>query len=184
MLRRVVVTGLGLVTPLGCGVEASWSRLIEGKSGARRIEEFDVSDLSCQIGCFVPRGALIRRQVRSRRLDGAERAAQGRRLHHLRHGRRGSGSEDAGWKADTPREAGAHRRAHRLRHRRPRRHCRDIAPPEREGPAPRQPVLHTWTPHQPGLRLRLDQARPQGPEPRGRHGMLHWCSRHRRCRRG
>ena len=58
MLRRVVITGLGLVTPLGCGVDASWSRLLEGKSGARRIEEFDVSDLSAQIACFVPRGSL------------------------------------------------------------------------------------------------------------------------------
>ena len=58
MLRRVVITGLGLVTPLGCGVEASWSRLIQGQSGARRIEEFDVSDLACQIGCFIPRGTL------------------------------------------------------------------------------------------------------------------------------
>jgi 3-oxoacyl-[acyl-carrier-protein] synthase II len=58
MLRRVVVTGLGLVTPLGCGVETSWSLLTRGQSGARRIEEFDVSDLACQIGCFVPRGAL------------------------------------------------------------------------------------------------------------------------------
>lgn len=58
MLRRVVITGLGLVTPLGCGVEASWSRLLQGQSGARRITEFDVSDLACQIGCFVPRGPL------------------------------------------------------------------------------------------------------------------------------
>jgi len=58
MLRRVVITGLGLVTPLGCGVEAAWSRLLEGRSGARRIEEFEVSDLSAQIACFVPRGAL------------------------------------------------------------------------------------------------------------------------------
>jgi 3-oxoacyl-[acyl-carrier-protein] synthase II len=58
MLRRVVITGLGLVTPLGCGVEASWSRLLEGKSGARRIEEFPVDDLACQIACFVPRGSL------------------------------------------------------------------------------------------------------------------------------
>ena len=58
MLRRVVITGLGLVTPLGCGVEASWARLIAGNSGARRIEEFPVDDLSCQIGCFVPRGPL------------------------------------------------------------------------------------------------------------------------------
>jgi 3-oxoacyl-[acyl-carrier-protein] synthase II len=57
MLRRVVITGLGLVTPLACGVEASWSRLIAGGNGARRIAEFDVSDLACQIGCFIPRGA-------------------------------------------------------------------------------------------------------------------------------
>jgi len=56
MLRRVVITGLGLVTPLGCGVEPSWSRLIAGQSGARRIEEFEVDDLACQIACFVPRG--------------------------------------------------------------------------------------------------------------------------------
>ncbi len=57
-MRRVVITGLGLVTPLGCGVEASWSNLLEGKSGARRIEEFQVDDLTCQIACFVPRGSL------------------------------------------------------------------------------------------------------------------------------
>ena len=55
-MRRVVVTGLGLVTPLGCGVEASWSRLIEGQSGVRRVTEFDVSDLACQIAGFLPRG--------------------------------------------------------------------------------------------------------------------------------
>lgn len=55
-MRRVVVTGLGLVTPLGCGVETVWSRLIEGKSGAGRVEKFDVSDLPCQIACEVPRG--------------------------------------------------------------------------------------------------------------------------------
>ncbi len=58
MPRRVVITGLGLVTPLGCGVEASWRRLIAGESGARRVEEFDVSDLSCQVACFIPRGPL------------------------------------------------------------------------------------------------------------------------------
>jgi 3-oxoacyl-[acyl-carrier-protein] synthase II len=56
-MRRVVVTGLGLVTPLGCGVEAVWKRLLEGRSGARRIDKFDASDLSCQIANFVPRGA-------------------------------------------------------------------------------------------------------------------------------
>jgi 3-oxoacyl-[acyl-carrier-protein] synthase II len=56
-MRRVVITGMGLVSPLGCGVEGSWSRLIEGKSGARRVTEFEVDDLACQIGCFIPRGS-------------------------------------------------------------------------------------------------------------------------------
>ncbi|RPI36092.1 MAG: beta-ketoacyl-ACP synthase II, partial [Hyphomicrobiaceae bacterium] len=55
-MRRVVITGLGLVTPLACGVETSWSRLLEGESGARRVVEFEVSDISSQIACFIPRG--------------------------------------------------------------------------------------------------------------------------------
>ncbi len=55
-MRRVVITGLGLVTPLGCGVDATWTALLEGKSGARRVTEFEVSDISCQIASFVPRG--------------------------------------------------------------------------------------------------------------------------------
>jgi 3-oxoacyl-[acyl-carrier-protein] synthase II len=52
----VVVTGLGLVTPLACGVEESWSRLIAAKSGARKLEGFETSDLATKIGCQVPRG--------------------------------------------------------------------------------------------------------------------------------
>ena len=55
-MRRVVVTGLGIVSPVGCGVDAAWRNLLAGQNGARRIEEFDVSDLSCQIANFVPRG--------------------------------------------------------------------------------------------------------------------------------
>ncbi|MCA1452304.1 beta-ketoacyl-ACP synthase II [Bradyrhizobium sp. BRP22] len=55
-MRRVVVTGLGMVTPLGCGVDTSWARILEGRSGARRIETFDVSDLPSQVACVVPRG--------------------------------------------------------------------------------------------------------------------------------
>jgi 3-oxoacyl-[acyl-carrier-protein] synthase II len=54
--RRVVVTGLGLVTPLACGVEESWSRLIASKSGANRITSFETSDLATKIACQVPRG--------------------------------------------------------------------------------------------------------------------------------
>jgi 3-oxoacyl-[acyl-carrier-protein] synthase II len=54
-MRRVVVTGLGMVTPLGCGVEINWSRLLEGRSGASKVEAFDVSDLACKIACQIPR---------------------------------------------------------------------------------------------------------------------------------
>jgi 3-oxoacyl-[acyl-carrier-protein] synthase II len=56
IMRRVVITGLGMVSPLGCGVEASWKRLLAGESGARRVTEFDVSDITCQIACSIPRG--------------------------------------------------------------------------------------------------------------------------------
>ena len=55
-MRRVVITGLGLVTPLGSGVDAAWANLLDGKSGARRIAEFEVGDIPAQIACFVPRG--------------------------------------------------------------------------------------------------------------------------------
>jgi 3-oxoacyl-[acyl-carrier-protein] synthase II len=55
-MRRVVVTGLGMVTPLGCGVEPTWKNLLAGKSGAVRITDFEVSDLACRIACHVPRG--------------------------------------------------------------------------------------------------------------------------------
>jgi 3-oxoacyl-[acyl-carrier-protein] synthase II len=55
-MRRVVITGLGLVTPLGCGVDTTWSRLIAGKSGAGLITRFKVDDLPCRIACDVPRG--------------------------------------------------------------------------------------------------------------------------------
>lgn len=55
-MRRVVVTGLGMVTPLGCGVEITWQRLLAGQSGARRVESFDVSDLPAKIACQLPRG--------------------------------------------------------------------------------------------------------------------------------
>ena len=55
-MRRVVVTGMGLVTPLGCGVEATWANILAGRNGARRVEEFQVDDLTCQIANFIPRG--------------------------------------------------------------------------------------------------------------------------------
>ena len=55
-MKRVVVTGLGMVSPLACGVEATWKRLIAGEAAASRVESFDVSDLPCKIAAQVPRG--------------------------------------------------------------------------------------------------------------------------------
>jgi 3-oxoacyl-[acyl-carrier-protein] synthase II len=55
-MRRVVVTGLGMVTPLGCGVEPTWTKLVDGYSGANQVTDFEVSDLACRIACQIPRG--------------------------------------------------------------------------------------------------------------------------------
>ena len=54
MLERIVITGMGAVTPLGCGVEAIWQRLINGQSGIRHLAEEIVADLSVKIGGQVP----------------------------------------------------------------------------------------------------------------------------------
>jgi 3-oxoacyl-[acyl-carrier-protein] synthase II len=55
-MRRVVVTGLGMVTPLACGVEETWSRLIAGQSGAGPITRFDASNVVTQYACEIPMG--------------------------------------------------------------------------------------------------------------------------------
>jgi len=54
-MRRVVVTGLGIVSPLGFGIDAVWKRLLAAESGAGPIEQFDASDLPCRIAASVPR---------------------------------------------------------------------------------------------------------------------------------
>lgn len=55
-MRRVVITGTGMVSPLGCGTEVTWKRLLEGKNAAARIESFQVDDLAAQIACQIPLG--------------------------------------------------------------------------------------------------------------------------------
>ncbi len=55
-MRRVVVTGMGIVSPLGVGIEPVWANILNGKSGASRIEGFQVDDLACQIACHIPLG--------------------------------------------------------------------------------------------------------------------------------
>ncbi len=55
-MRRVVITGLGMVTPLACGVEETWSRLLAGQSGAGPITRFDPSGVVTQYACEIPYG--------------------------------------------------------------------------------------------------------------------------------
>lgn len=55
MTRRVVITGMGMVTPLGMGVDHNWAEITNGKSGIRKIEHFDVSDITSQIAGIIPK---------------------------------------------------------------------------------------------------------------------------------
>jgi len=101
-MRRVVVTGLGIVSPLGCGVDTNWRRLIAGECGFRRIDTFEVSDLACQIAAMVPRG------------DGANGSFNADDWFDPKEQRKvddfivygvcaaTQALADAGWKADTP----------------------------------------------------------------------------------
>ena len=58
-MKRVVVTGLGLVTPLGCGVSYSWNNLLSGISGAKIITKFNPENYKCKVACEVPLGQAI-----------------------------------------------------------------------------------------------------------------------------
>ena len=86
-MRRVVVTGIGMVSPLATGAELTWSRLIAGGNAAGRIEGFEIDDLACQIACQITRGDgadgtfnpdLFMEPKEQRKVDD---------FHHLRHGR-------------------------------------------------------------------------------------------------
>jgi 3-oxoacyl-[acyl-carrier-protein] synthase II len=55
-MRRVVVTGMGLLSPFGVGVEHGWRELLTGRSAAKRITEFEVEDLPCKVAHVIPRG--------------------------------------------------------------------------------------------------------------------------------
>ncbi len=59
-MKRVVVTGIGLVTPLGCGKEVNWENLISGKSGATNITKFDAKNFKCQVACEVPQDIEVK----------------------------------------------------------------------------------------------------------------------------
>ena len=53
-MRRVVITGMGMITPLGYGVDTNWNAILSSRSGLTKIKEFDISDLPCQIAGLIP----------------------------------------------------------------------------------------------------------------------------------
>ena len=170
-MRRVVVTGLGLVTPLGGDVETTWKNILASKSGAGPITHFDASDQKCRIACevkpadheygFDPNKRVdhkVQRQVDPFIIYGIDAAGQA--------------IEDAGL---TDMDEATRLRAGvsigsgigGL----PGIESESLVL-ARERARPGQPALRPRPPDQPHLRPGLDQIRPDGPEPRGRHRLL------------
>ena len=181
-MRRVVVTGLGMVTPLACGVEPTWQRLINGDSGARRIETFDVSDLPAKIACQVPRG------------DGSNDSFNPDQWMEPKEQRKvddfiifavsaaHQALADAGWKPASYEDqtstgvmigsgigglTGI---------------AETAIISEGARAAPRLAILHSRPPDQPCLGIRVDCSRPQGAQSCRCDGLFDRGARHRRCR--
>ena len=161
--RRVVVTGVGLVSPLGIGTEETWQGLLAGRSGAGPITHFDASHHSthfaCEVKGFDPLAWMDKKDVKKvdRFIQFAIAAAD-------------LAVKDAGYTVE-PGRGGPRRRLHRQRDRR-LRDDRARARGADEGRASAdQPVLHPRRDREPGLGLGLDPHRGEGAELRHVHGV-------------
>ncbi|MEJ1970237.1 MAG: beta-ketoacyl synthase N-terminal-like domain-containing protein [Rhizomicrobium sp.] len=182
-MRRVVVTGLGLVTPLASGVEETWSRLLAGKSGARPITKFRTDDLATKIACQVPARAMAA-TGRSTPITGWTPMNSGGWDDFIVFGLAAAKQavRDSGWEPKTEEDR-----------------CRTgvligsgigglpgieegAILVETRGPRRLSPVLHSRPADQPDLRLCLDRAWLQGSESFRGHGLRHRRARHRRRR--
>ena len=172
MSRRVVVTGVGLVSPLGIGTEANWEALCAGRSGIGPITRFDASQFSARIAGevkgFDPLQFIEKKDVKKMDvfIQFAIAASQ-------------FAMDDAGLEV-TPDIAHARRRLHRLRHRRVQHHRARAQGAARGRAAPHLAVLHSRGDHQPGRRPGLDPLRRQGAELGDLHRLLGVGARHRR----
>ena len=180
-MRRVVVTGLGMVTPLGVGVDHNWSQIIAGKTGIERITGFEVDDLACQIAGQVP-GCGPARRPRYGCLHRAARAAQAGPFHPARHCCRATCRRGQRLDAGRPRVPKPHGCDDRIRHRRPRDHCPDRPADERARAAADHAILHSVGADQSCIRPCVHQIRVPGTEPCGCYRLFDRRARHRRCR--
>ena len=126
-MRRIVVTGLGAVTPLAAGVEASWSRLLAGRSGIRRLPDDVVRDLPAKVGGAVPSLKEDPDAGLSGYRPGAEGSAQGRPVHPLCAGGGRRGAYAGEMEACLGNGSPAHTHDHRFRDRRFPSHYRSSA---------------------------------------------------------
>ena len=180
-MRRVVVTGLGMVTPLGCGVDTTWTRILDGQSGARKIETFDVSDLTSQIACVVPRG------------DGSDGTFNPDQWMEPKDQRKvddfiifamcaaRQALDDANWHPESEEDKCATGTLIGSGIGGVVRHRRYSDPSERARTAQGIAVLHSRPSDQPRFGLRLDRTRPERSESFRRDGVFDRCACDRRC---
>ncbi|MDF3074553.1 MAG: 3-oxoacyl-[acyl-carrier-protein] synthase 2 [Alphaproteobacteria bacterium] len=104
-MRRVVVTGMGMVTPLGSGVEPTWKRLIAGESGISGIQSFDVSDLPAKIAGQVPKGETAEGRFNPDDYMAPKDQRKVDRFIVYAVSAASQAVDDSGWKADTDEKA-------------------------------------------------------------------------------
>ena len=160
--RRVVITGLGAVSPLGNDVETTWQRLLAGESGAGPITQFDHTDYKVHFACEVKdfdatnwidqQGSAAHGPLRAPRARGRVAGAGRRGPRHPARGR-------------------PHRRVDRHRHRRHPVVPGVLRHADPQGPGSRQPVRDPVDHPEPRRRLGLDHARHARPADRAVHGV-------------
>jgi 3-oxoacyl-[acyl-carrier-protein] synthase II len=104
MTRRVVVTGIGLVTPLGGHAKTTWTNLLAGRSGIKQIERFDVKDIPVTIAGFVPEGEGVEGAFEADRFMPAQEQRRVDRFIVYGVGAASQAIEDSGWSPQTDEE--------------------------------------------------------------------------------
>ena len=174
--RRVAVTGLGIISPVGQDIPTAWHNLVEGHSGLRRITYWDPSKLDCQaageVHDFDPNAWMDFKAVRRTDKNVVFGVAAAKQA-----------VADAGLR-DHPAEQRRHRRRLRLRRRRPGPDDGSHRDVGEEGPAPGQPVLHRQHAARHGVGPDRHRDRRPRPEHVHRHGLLDRHPQHRRGGRG